>query len=209
MTPTINDFSLNYWSKNMGELDLLIVGAIAGMIAIANPNLNPIKLDASIKQPRSIASSQLQPNQPSERSNTPITGGSPQLKAQLSAEFASLPKALQQATKTIAIRPGCDPVGCDRAAATATSPGGLIEIWQGSGDYSPLLAHETGHLLAYQKWGTPKPPGYEELWQSEGGVSEYGSKSPTEDFAEAVQQYTEGHLQSERKREFVQKALNE
>jgi hypothetical protein len=51
----------------METFDLVIVGAIAGMIAIANPNLNPIKLDASIKQPRSIASSQLQPNQPSER----------------------------------------------------------------------------------------------------------------------------------------------
>jgi hypothetical protein len=59
----------------MGELDLLIVGAIAGMIAISNPNLNPIKLDTNI-QTRSIASSQLQPT---HRSNTPITGGSPQL----------------------------------------------------------------------------------------------------------------------------------
>jgi hypothetical protein len=193
----------------METFDLVIVGAIAGMIAIANPTLNPIKLDTNIKQPRSIASSQLQPNQPSERSNIPITGGSPQLKAQLSALVASLPRPLQEATKAIAIRPGCHAVGCDRAAATATSPDGLIEIWQGSGDYSPLLAHETGHLLAYQKWGTSEPPGYEELWESEGGVSDYGSKSPTEDFAEAVQQYVDGQLQSERKRQFIQKALNE
>jgi hypothetical protein len=209
-TLTIKDFSLNYWSKNMGELDLLIVGAIAGMIAIANPSLNPIKIDTSIKQPRSIASSQLQPTHRSERPTrqAPISRGS-NMEAQLNNELASLPPALRNVTRNVALRQGCSPYdGCRTMASTAGGTG-LIEVWNGGQSYIPSLGHEAAHLLAYQKYGNYTPPGYQEVWESEGGVSDYGSTSPTEDFAEAVQQYVDGRLQSERKREFVQKALNE
>ena len=161
---------------------------------------------SQVKLPGSQSQSQSSPG-----SSASISGASPELEAQLSAEFASLPVALQQATKSIAVKAGCSPHwGCDGADATAQSPGAQIEIWRGAQDYYPLLAHETAHLLAYKKWGESEPPQeYVALWQSEGGVSDYGATSPTEDFAEAVQQHTEGRLQSERKRAFVQKALQE
>jgi hypothetical protein len=186
----------------MESFDLLIVGAIAGMIAIANPSLNPIKLDASIKQPRSIASSQLQPTHRPEQSN---------IKARLNNELASLPPALRNAVGSIEIHANCDPeFGCKRAAATADATTRTIDVWNGGkGLAGNSMAHEAGHLLAYQKYGSYTPPGYQEVWQAEGGVSDYGDTSALEDFAEAVQQYVDGRLQSERKREFVQRALNE
>ena len=68
----------------------------------------------------------------SSRSSSIISGASPELEARLSAEFASLPAVLQQATNSIVVQPGCSPHwGCDRAAATAKSPGAQIEIWRG------------------------------------------------------------------------------
>ncbi|PZV07616.1 MAG: hypothetical protein DCF22_21750 [Leptolyngbya sp.] len=230
----------------MEGIDLVIVGAIAGMIAIAKPTLKPLNPDSSI-QTRATAATQTLPSEyntpehakykginwgalaaksPGQyigstqstqsygqstetRSQTPISGDSPELKAQLDSELASLPSPLRNATKTVAIRQGCSPYSDCKTMASAQGGAGLIEVWRGGQGYVPSLVHEAAHLLAYQKWRTYVPPGYQELWQSEGGVSEYGSTSPTEDFAEAVQQYTEGRLQSERKREFVQKALNE
>jgi hypothetical protein len=85
---------------------------------------------------------------------------------------------------------------------------GIIDVWSGS-DYIPSLGHEAAHLLAWQKYRNYIPPGYQEVWQAEGGVSEYGSTSAREDFAEAVQHYVDSKPLSERKRAIVQKALNE
>ena len=92
--------------------------------------------------------------------------------------------------------------------ASATSPNGRIEIWKGGQEYSPALAHESAHLLAYKLWQKYEPPKeYAELWKEEGGVSEYGSTSPTEDFAEAMQKHIDGKPLSERKRAFIEKTL--
>ena len=98
--------------------------------------------------------------------------------------------------------------GCN-TSADADGTTGAITVWNGGEGYRPSLGHEAGHLLAYKKWGSYVPPGYKEIWQAEGGVSEYGSTSPTEDFAEAMQHYVDGKPLSERKRAIVQSALNE
>ena len=145
----------------------------------------------------------------SPKTNVPITGGSPELTAQLNAEFASLPKVLQDATQEISIKQGCSPDwGCNGTVASASGSKQQIKIWNGGEKYFPVLAHESAHLLAYKLWQKYEPPKeYADLWKEEGGVSEYGSMSPTEDFAEAMQKHIDGKPLSERKRAFIEKTL--
>ncbi|PZV05759.1 MAG: hypothetical protein DCF22_24480 [Leptolyngbya sp.] len=221
----------------MEGIDLVIVGAIAGMIAIANPTLKPLKPDSS-NQNRATVPSTIQPssgyNTPEHakyrgirwggaiQSSGQATGSPPNqspehrgngekpslTQAQLDSELASLPRALRNVVRKVNINQGCSPyTGCDTSAETIGGTG-VIDVWGGGKEYVPSMAHEAAHLLVYEKY-RGLPPGYEEVWRAEGGVSEYGKTQASEDFAEAMQQYVEGRLQSERKREFIEKALNE
>jgi Mlc titration factor MtfA (ptsG expression regulator) len=55
------------------------------------------------------------------------------------------------------------------------------------------MAHEAGHNLATRIWGSTEPDKNSEYGvaqQREPAVSDYGSKSSSEDFAEAVKMYS-------------------
>lgn len=81
--------------------------------------------------------------------------------------------------------------GMENFKSAATAGSGDITVYD-TALTAPLLAHECAHNLATKRWGSVYPPewtGYGEAQKAEQPVSDYGSKSPAEDFAEAVRAY--------------------
>jgi hypothetical protein len=60
------------------------------------------------------------------------------------------------------------------------------------------VAHEMGHVFAYNRWGSAKPPGWGVFLETEGFISDYGKKAwqasaaSGEDFADFIMEYTVG-----------------
>lgn len=76
--------------------------------------------------------------------------------------------------------------------SNATGGDGRIVVYGGASIGADVFAHESGHNLAAQTWGATRPnkdSEYGRAQASEPPVSEYGSKSEAEDFAEAVMMY--------------------
>jgi hypothetical protein len=80
--------------------------------------------------------------------------------------------------------------------SVATGGDGTVCVYRGLTLAQSTFAHESGHGLAVQEWGTTFPPGdspYGQAQRVEGPVSFYAqsSGSSAEDFAEAVRRYAD------------------
>lgn len=82
--------------------------------------------------------------------------------------------------------------GIKDMVSSATGGGGKVVVYNGKEMEFGTFVHETGHNLATKLWGSPTPRPlsmYSQTQKIEGPVTEYGAKSPAEDFAEAVKGY--------------------
>ena len=69
---------------------------------------------------------------------------------------------------------------------------GRIVVYNGGLISPAVFAHEAGHNLATQTWGSTRPfsdSDYGKAQAAEKPVSSYGENSPSEDFAEACAMY--------------------
>lgn len=90
-----------------------------------------------------------------------------------------------------------------RSAATG-GENQTIVVYNGKAMGFDTFAHETGHNVATKLWQSPVPKAgsmYSQTQKIDKPVTDYGSKSPAEDFAEAVKLYyssnwTRGQLQA-------------
>jgi hypothetical protein len=76
--------------------------------------------------------------------------------------------------------------------SNATGGDGTVVKYLGQAMTGGTYAHESGHNLANEVWGTVTPPpdsAYGKAQQMEGPVSKYGAVDPAEDFAEACMWY--------------------
>ncbi len=77
--------------------------------------------------------------------------------------------------------------------SSATGGDGGIVVYNGSTPKISTIAHESGHNLAAKMWGATSPPAYSSYADAqavEKPVTDYGSKNPAEDFAEACRMYS-------------------
>jgi lambda family phage portal protein len=77
--------------------------------------------------------------------------------------------------------------------SAATGGDGAMVVYNGKSADPSTFAHEAGHTIANEIWGTTDPPKaseYGKAQQIEKPVSAYGKAAPGEDFAEAVDLYT-------------------
>lgn len=77
--------------------------------------------------------------------------------------------------------------------SAATGGDGGIVVYNDRSMGSQTFAHESGHNLATKTWGSTDPPKdskYGKAQSLEPPVTEYGAKSPGEDFAEACKMYS-------------------
>ena len=51
------------------------------------------------------------------------------------------------------------------------------------------MAHEAAHLQAYKKYKTYTPPGFQVIWETQGGDTPHGDSSSSEGYAVAVERY--------------------
>lgn len=93
-----------------------------------------------------------------------------------------------------------DPLWAERygipgfVSAATGGDGGVVVYNTAEAPTAGTLAHESGHNLAFRAWGKTAPPPNSPFGRAnkkEGPVSEYGAKSPAEDFAEACRMYAE------------------
>jgi len=83
--------------------------------------------------------------------------------------------------------------GMKDLVSAATGGDGHMVVYNGGSVSAGTIAHESGHNLAHKLWGSTRPPEYSDyakVQKQEPPVSEYGSKSPDEDFAEMAKMYT-------------------
>ena len=89
--------------------------------------------------------------------------------------------------------------------AYATGGVGGTVVYRGNMLPLGIFAHEAGHCLANELWGSFKPDPDSEYGQAqakEPPVNDYGSKAPSEDFAEACRYFTDPKLKEELKDKF-------
>jgi hypothetical protein len=98
--------------------------------------------------------------------------------------------------------------------SAATGGDGSVVVYNAEAISRGTFAHESGHNLAYREWGSPYPDAtsrYSKAQSVESPVTNYGSKSHAEDFAEATRLYVDKWERDAFKRKFPLKhaALHE
>lgn len=155
----------------MGEFDLLIMGAIAGMIAIANPTLRPP--NSSISQTRPTAATQAIPsgyNTPEHAKYKGINWGGASNQGQTSA-----PRENQIATRSIPsgfVTPAIVQGRCQTNGDAEYDPNtNTIHVCEEmpADFYRFAIAHETGHAVDWQQDGKFEPD--EEYWADQYAVN--------------------------------------
>lgn len=195
---------------------IYVLGLVIGFNSLSKVTQTTAQQQVQVNQPPEIAQELSQeitsqagiapigiaPTVSNQNSGVEISGATPELEDQIRQDIQALPNALRRSIEIIVVSPKVErsETGVTIAATALNEPGkkSIITIYRNGEPYDiGLLAHEAAHNLAAKTWGTSDPPKeYESYWHDEGGVSEYGGTSPTEDFAEAVRLYTEGKLQS-------------
>lgn len=119
------------------------------------------------------------------------------------AKIEAMPPKLREATSSIIFtgkKSGVDEqigkeLGIKNYVAVATSDGkGVSTVYSGAPTTLGDTAHEAGHTVAKEKWGSFDPPpnsDYGKAQAVEAPVSKYGASHVREDFAEACRMYAD------------------